>query len=206
VSRKPAEPMPRGPRVGGWTIAAVLTARALVHYALRYSLLPFVYAATVGFVADPLIVRLQRLRSPRWPVAVGLYLLFLAVLGAGGYWIGISAAADLMRVAAEAPKMLRRFIEGIVGPRVDLLGHVCSSAQLVEKIGGVAAAGAGGFGYIAGSVLTGVLSALLLLVLIPYFLISGPRLAAGGSGFCRRSGGNRSKSCYRSSSWCCAAI
>ncbi|HVH74420.1 MAG TPA: AI-2E family transporter [Stellaceae bacterium] len=182
MSREPLGPTPRRSRVGGWAIAAVLAVLALVLYAVRYALLPFVFAAAIGFVADPLIVRLQRrLGSPRWLVAALLYIVFLGLFGAALYWIGSTAAADLMRLAASAPQILEHFVGQLLGPRIDLLGHVYSPQQLVQEFGALlsAAAGAGGAAHLAGSALTAALSGFLLVVLVPYFLISGPRLAAG---------------------------
>ena len=182
MNPEPTDRNPRRSRVGGWAIAAVLTVLAILLYAVRYALLPFVFAAAISFVADPPIVYLQRrTKSPRWLVASLLYIVLLGVLGAAGYWIGSAAAADLMRLAAGAPQILARFIGEILGPRIDLFGDVYTPQQLVRKLGTLlsASAGAGGFERLAGAALTATASLFLLLVLIPYFLISGPRLAAG---------------------------
>lgn len=182
VNHSPPEPTPQRSHVGGWAIAAVLTAVALVLYAVRYALLPFVFAAAIGFVADPLIRSLQRrFNSPRWPVATGLFIAFLALLTAIGYWTGTAVAVDLMHLTAQAPAILQNFIEELFGAHIIVFGHSYTAAEVVEEIGSVTRTllGAGAAARVAGSALTGVLSAFLLLVLIPYFLISGPRLAAG---------------------------
>jgi predicted PurR-regulated permease PerM len=55
--QKAAPTAARSP-VGGWPIAATLAVVAIILYAVRYALLPFVFAAAIGFVADPLIVTL----------------------------------------------------------------------------------------------------------------------------------------------------
>ncbi len=123
-----AAPLPARSRVGGWPIAAALTVVAIILYAVRYALLPFVFAAAIGFVADPLIVTLQRRSgAPRWVVATLAYVALLALLGALGYAIGVNALRDLLQLVNQAPRLIRT----------------------------------------------------LTLVLAPYFMISGPRLAAG---------------------------
>ena len=52
--------MPVRSRVGGWPIVAALAIVTIILYAVRYALLPFVFAAAIGFVTDPLIVAAQR--------------------------------------------------------------------------------------------------------------------------------------------------
>jgi predicted PurR-regulated permease PerM len=48
-------------------IVAALAVVAIILYEVRYALLPFVFAAAIGFVADPLIVTLQRRRRGAGP-------------------------------------------------------------------------------------------------------------------------------------------
>jgi predicted PurR-regulated permease PerM len=182
VNREPAGHRPQRPRAGGWAVAAVLAALAIIVYAARYALLPFVFAAAIAFVADPLIVLLQRrLKSPRWLVASLLYAVFLAAFGTALYRVGGTAAADFLRFAARAPQILEQFIAEALGPRIEFFGHVYSPAGLTRKLVDLlsAATGTGGLAQLALSAGTAALDALLLLVLLPYFLISGPRLAAG---------------------------
>jgi hypothetical protein len=47
-------------RVGGWPIAATVAVLAVILYAVRYALLPFVFAMAIAFVTDPLIKIVQR--------------------------------------------------------------------------------------------------------------------------------------------------
>ena len=170
-------------RVGGWAIAAVLAAVAILLYAVRYALLPFVFAAAIGFVTDPVVRAVQRrLGGPRW---VSATLIFIALFGAAAalvYAIGISAARDLVQLLERGPALARNLIEQAVGNQgVIVFGNTYTADAIMRAMEGGAEhlvslgvlAGAGSF---AVSALFGLL---LTLVLTPYFMISGPRLAAG---------------------------
>jgi predicted PurR-regulated permease PerM len=178
-----AAPTPARSPVGGWPIAAVLAVVAIILYAVRYALLPFVFAAAIGFVADPLIVTLQRRSgAPRWVVAALAYLAFLALLGALGYAIGVNALRDLVQLVSEAPRLVRNLIEQAVGANgIVLFGATYTADGIINALaaalrefialGIVAQIGRMAVGTLFGLALT--------LVLAPYFMISGPRLAAG---------------------------
>lgn len=177
------DPVPQRKRVGGWPIAATLAVLAIVLYAVRYALLPFVVAVAVAFVADPLIVRVQRrLGLPRWPVAAALYVAFLAVLVLAAYPIATATMLDAGRVVATAPDLLRHFATQAFGAHgVTAFGRHYSADQLIDgllagvsKLIGVDFAAA-----VAGTGLSVVFAVFLTLVLMPYFMISGPRLAQG---------------------------
>jgi predicted PurR-regulated permease PerM len=170
-------------RVGGWPIAAALAVVAIILYEVRYALLPFVFAAAIGFVTDPLIVAVQR-RSGlrRWLVAALLYVVLLAVVGLLGYAIGVNAAHDLVQLIEQMPAILRKFIEQATGANgIVLFGTTYTTDDIVNAIterfhdvmalGLVARAGGLTIGALFGLALT--------IVLTPYFMISGPRLAAG---------------------------
>lgn len=169
--------------VGGWAVAAVLAVIAVLLYEIRIALLPFIFALAVAFVTDPLIKAVQRrLGSPRWPVAAGLYIVILAILCGAGYWIGTTAVPDLTHVVATAPQILRNFLGELTGGEsITLFGESYTPDKLVQAIGGAlkgvvsltvfeTAAG------LAGSLIFGTF---LTLVLMPYLMISAPRLAAG---------------------------
>lgn len=180
---RPAAAVQRRSRVGGWAIAAVLAVLAVLIYAIRIALLPFVFAVAVAFVFDPLIRAVQhRLGSPRWPVAAGLYVCILILLGGAGYWVGATAAADLVHVVASAPSILRHFIGEAIGSKgVVLFGQTYTPDQLVQALGGAVQGiiGITAVEHIAGLAFSAIFGIFLTLVLMPYFLISAPRLSAG---------------------------
>ncbi len=173
----------RRSRVGGWAIAAVLAVLAVLLYEIRIALLPFIFAVAVAFVLDPLIKRLQRrLGIPRWPVAAALYVLVLAVLAAAGYGLGVTAARSLMHVVASAPDILRHFFGELIGGKgVTLFGQSYTPDKLVQALGD-AVKGAVGLtvvGRVVGLAASLIFAIFLTLVLMPYFMISAPRIAAG---------------------------
>jgi predicted PurR-regulated permease PerM len=169
--------------VGGWAITAVLAVIAILLYEIRIALLPFVFAVAVAFVTDPLIKAVQqRLRSPRWPVAAALYIVIVAVLAAAGYWIGTTAARDLVNVVARAPDILRHFLDEIVGEQgITVFGQTYTPDKVVSAVGNAlhGMIGLTAFGQVAELTASAIFGTFLTLVLMPYFMISAPRLAAG---------------------------
>lgn len=175
--------MPVRSRVGGWPIAAALGVIALILYLVRYALLPFVFAIAIAFVIDPLIRDGQRrLGLPRWILSALLYVGLLLLFAAALYGIGSNAVHDLIELAQRGPAAIHNIIESVVGPNgISIFGKaytadeimqaLAATAEKLVEIGAVLQIGKLGVGTILGFFLT--------LVLIPYFMISGPRLAAG---------------------------
>jgi predicted PurR-regulated permease PerM len=182
AARRPAGIETRSP-VGGWALAATLAVVAVLLYIVRYALLPFVFAAAIAFVFDPLIRALQRRTgSPRWVMGGGLFILFLAGIAALAYWAGTTAVRDAVQVAAQAPQILHGLAEGVVGPNgIELLGHTWTADTITAAALAAAAEmfGAGAAVRVAATGLTAAFAVILTLVLTPYFMISGPRLSAG---------------------------
>ena len=111
-------------------------------------------------------------------VYVVLVLLFAATL----YAIGANAAHDLTQMAERGPATLHKFVEDIVGPNGialfgntyradDVMQALSATAEKLIAAGAIVQLGSLGVGALFGLFLT--------LVLTPYFMISGPRLAAG---------------------------
>jgi predicted PurR-regulated permease PerM len=181
-SRSGPPPKRRSP-VGGWSIAATLAVIAIILYAVRVALLPFVFAAAIAFVTDPLVRAIQRrLGRPRWVAATLLYLLFLALLGAAGCWLGAGLVHDIKTLAADGPGHIRALLTAVAGKRgLMLFGTAYSVDELMHLLGtGVRRLVGSGWLQSAGTLTLGtVLGAAFSIVLTPYFMISGPRLAAG---------------------------
>jgi predicted PurR-regulated permease PerM len=152
-------------------------------YAVRYALLPFVFAAAIGFVTDPLIAAAtRRSRMPRWLIASLLYVVLLILFTAAAYGLGRNAVADLLQLVGNTPAIARNLLHQIAGDSgMTVFGTTYTIDRLVAAAG-EAIKGAVGLGLVAaaGASLVGLLFGLVLtLVLIPFFMISGPRLAAG---------------------------
>jgi predicted PurR-regulated permease PerM len=179
----PRSGRPQRSRVSGWALFAVFVIIAILLYEIRIALLPFVFAVAIAFVMDPVIKALQRrLGTPRWVPAVLVYFAILAVFAGAGYWIAQSAAPDLMHVVASAPGILRHFLTEIIGKKgIDVAGHTYTPGQIIKEIeaAGAAILGTGILGRVLSMAASFLFGSVLLLVLMPYFMISGPRLAAG---------------------------
>jgi predicted PurR-regulated permease PerM len=181
-SSPPCEGPCRSP-VSGWALAAVFSVIAIILYEVRFALLPLVFATGIAFVMDPVIKALQRrLGSPRWVAAVLLYLVILAIFGGAGYWVVQIAAPELMRVVAHASEVLRRFLTEFLGRKgITMAGHTYTPDRILEETGAAAAdmLRTGLVGDVLSMTASAVFGSVLLLVLMPYLMISGPRLAAG---------------------------
>ena len=146
--------------------------------------MPFVFAIAIAFVTDPLIRAGQRrLRLPRWVVGALVYVVLVLLFAATLYAIGANAAHDLTQMAERGPATLHKFVEDIVGPKGialfgddtyradDVIQALSAMAEKLVAAGAIVQLGSLGVGALFGLFLT--------LVLTPYFMISGPRLAAG---------------------------
>jgi predicted PurR-regulated permease PerM len=156
---------------------------AIILYLIRYALLPFVFAIAIAFVTDPLIRAGQRrLGLPRWVVGALLYAVLVLLFAATLYAIGSNAVHDFMQMAERGPATLQKFIEDVVGPNgIALFGKTYRADDVMQALAGAAEklVAAGALARL-GSLGVGALFGLFLtLVLTPYFMISGPRLAAG---------------------------
>ncbi|HEY5300939.1 MAG TPA: AI-2E family transporter [Acetobacteraceae bacterium] len=173
----------RRSRVGGWPIAIVGIILVLLAYELRYTLIPFVFAIVIGFVLDPVIAwSAQRLGGRRWPAAIVLTLAILGLVLGGGWWIGQQSFQEFQSAIERLPRMIEGTAEAIGSPGgITLFGVHYTPEQLSTTI----VTGATNLFNATSIVLAlrigvGTLAAVVLtLVLIPYFLVSGPRIASG---------------------------
>jgi predicted PurR-regulated permease PerM len=172
------------PKIPGWPIAAALAVLFLYFYYVRIVLLPFVLAGAAAFILSPAVDKLHRhlARLPRWVAAVTVYLLVLAVVGAFGFWLGPGLADDVTQVADAAPRVIQGALTYIAPTgKIVFMGETVSasaaSQTVLEGMRAYLLSGAGlslaaaGFGALLGAFLT--------LVLLAYFLISGPTLRHG---------------------------
>lgn len=169
--------------VGGWPIAAALVVAAVMLYAIRYALLPFVFAMTIAFVVDPVVVALTRYPGmPRWLAACLLYVFVAGALGAIVYWFGVEVASDMTTLLNHGEQTATELVTRLFGPDgVTLFGQTYPPQEAVMRAGQALAGmlGPGVFARTLGAALFVTLAFFMLLVLVPYFMVSGPRLAAG---------------------------
>jgi predicted PurR-regulated permease PerM len=145
--------------------------------------LPFVFAIAIAFVTDPLISAGQRrLRLPRWVVGALVYVVLVLLFAATLYAIGANAAHDLTQMAERGPATLHKFVEDIVGPNgIALFGNTYRADDVMQALSAAAEKliAGGAIGQLGSLGVGALFGFFLTLVLTPYFMISGPRLAAG---------------------------
>lgn len=176
---------PRPPvrsRVSGWPIAATFAVVVFLFYEIRYAVLPFVLAVALAFIVEPLVAWLTpRTGRRRWLAALFAYLALLALIGAIAYWIGTAAVAELFSFVQHLPAIVHYLMLRLLGPRgISLLGQTYTPDSLVRLMSGWAQ-NAIGFGVAANAASYGIaalLGVVLTIVLLAYFMVSGPHLAA----------------------------
>lgn len=152
-------------------------------YLLRWVLLPFVAAAALACVAEPLIRWVcARWGWPRWLAGLAAFALIVAVLGALTFAAIRFGLPDLQEFARDVPGEFHDFLQRLFGGRPMHLGGTTLTADDVSREAQNAAANWIGpasvvrFAMMGAAVGMGVFLALVLLL---YFLLQGPRLVRG---------------------------
>jgi predicted PurR-regulated permease PerM len=169
-------------KIGGWPLAAGIAVILVFLFFVRHILLPFVLAAALAFVLTPLVDLVQRLsRLPRWVGAVVVYAGAVSALGLLGYFVGGPLARDVADVVQTFPQMLRNLIGAFSGMAEQAVGHPIDSRAVTLLVLDElrAAAGSGTLVSLASDAVAAAFGAVLLLVLLLYFLVSGKAVAAG---------------------------
>jgi predicted PurR-regulated permease PerM len=171
-------------RISTQTTIFILIAVALVLYEIQWILPPFVFAGLLAYIATPAIDWAStRSRLPRLIFVLlvfGLFLLFAMLVG----YLGIPPfAREMARVFNDFETIVRELAQRMIGGgKISLFGQPMDAAQLAAaastglrnwfaQTGVLAALGAAIFGTMFGVILT--------LVLLFYFLLSGPSMARG---------------------------
>jgi predicted PurR-regulated permease PerM len=171
-------------RISTSTTIFVLIAIALLLYEIQWILPPFVLAGLLAYICTPSIEWLTaRTGLPRALFALAVFVLFLLLAAAIGY-LGLPPLfRELTRVFTDFESILRELAQRLLGGgTISLLGQPMDAAQLTQaaasgvrnwfgQTGAIAVAG----GVAVGSMFGGILA----LVLLCYFLLSGPSLASG---------------------------
>jgi predicted PurR-regulated permease PerM len=190
VPPKRETPAPRGRdhehvgRISTQTTIFVLIAVALVLYEIQWILPPFVFAGLIAYITTPAIdwasaqSRLPRLIFVL--LAFGLFLLFATLIG----YLGIPPLArEMTHVFNDFEAVVRELAQRMIGSgKISLLGQPMDAGQLATTVGNglrnwfaqtsvLATVGAAVFGTMFGLILT--------LVVLFYFLLSGPSMARG---------------------------
>jgi predicted PurR-regulated permease PerM len=171
-------------RISTQTTIFVLIAVALILYEIQWMLPPFVLAGLLAYIVTPAIdwasmhSRLPRLIFVL--LAFALLLLFATLVG----YLGIPPLVrEMTHVFNDFETIVRELAQSMIGSgKISLFGQPMDAAQLAAtastglrnwfaQTGVLAAVGAAIFGTMFGMILT--------LVLLFYFLLSGPSMARG---------------------------
>jgi predicted PurR-regulated permease PerM len=171
-------------KISTQTTIFVLIAIALILYEIQWILPPFVLAGVLAYVSTPAIEWSgARTGLPRWFVALAIFAMFLTLASVIGY-LGIPPFVRAMtHVFNDFESIIRAFAERMIGDgKISLLGQPMNAEELAQAAGNglrdwfsqtriVAGLSGALFGTMLGLVLT--------LVLLCYFLLSGPSIARG---------------------------
>lgn len=171
-------------RATATTYAVIIIAVLVLIYQLRALLLPFVVAGALAYVATPLVDHPRaRTLLPRWALVAVVYLFMLMVLTVAGLLLLPPLVSEVHDTLTHLPQVTDRVVTGLVGKgQIDIMGRKTDAARLTEQAlsqmretfgtgDALSALAFGSFASISGIVLT--------VVLLLYFLASGPAMSDG---------------------------
>lgn len=171
-------------RISTGTILFILSAAALTLYELQLVLIPFVLAGVVSYICAPAIAfASDKARLPRLVVSILAFLIILA-FGAVVGFLGIPPLGhELAHVATDLQGTLDHLAQTLLkGRTVGWFGQPMNAQQLGDAIGKAIRAWIGNarvLSAIAGAVFVGGFGFLLTLVLLFFFMITGPSIVRG---------------------------
>lgn len=175
-------PQERRPPANKWAITLAVALGLAFLYVVRLAVLPFLIAAAVAFAADPAIEWLMgRVRVSRPLAGLIVFLLITFVVGGAFFLAFRPLGGELHHVLQDLPELIARLLRGLFGGNsVKLFGHELRADQIADQAARDLVATFAhperllAFGLYGFAALTG---AVLLVVLIFFFLRSGPELA-----------------------------
>jgi len=185
---KPVKPVPSDHehvgRISTQTTIFVLIAVALILFEIQWILPPFVLAGLLAYVSTPAIEwSTTRSGLPRALVALLFFAVFLLLAAATGYLGVPPLVREMTHLFSDFESIIHAFAQRMIGDRkISLLGQPMNADELAQAAGNglrdwflqtrvVAGLSGAAFGLMLGAVLT--------LVLLCYFLLSGPGIARG---------------------------
>ena len=170
-------------RISTGTILFIITAAAITLYELQLVLIPFVLAGVISYICAPAVTFVgARTGLPRVPVAIFFFLILVA-LGAIIGFLGIPPLTrEVTHVAMHFQQTVNRLAEAIAGSAADLLDQPVDAQQLATEIGQTVrdwAGNARALSIAATSVFVGGFGVVLTLVLLFFFMVTGPSIVRG---------------------------
>jgi predicted PurR-regulated permease PerM len=168
-------------KITGPSLALVGAMLVVPFYLLRYVLIPFVIAAALAYVMEPLVrFGRRRLRCSRRPAALLVYILLVGGLGAVGWRVGCMVYARASHFSGNGQEELNRLLKRLFGAgQLTVLGFHLDAQQIAAQafVGLQNALGGPDAAKIAGLGASAAFGAVLFVVLLFYFCVHGPELA-----------------------------
>ncbi|HET7411357.1 MAG TPA: AI-2E family transporter [Pararhizobium sp.] len=163
---------------------AFLVALAAFLYLLREILFPFVLAAIIAYVCSkPVDWLTRRLPGPRWVWAVAVFIALLLIAAVFAYLAGPPLVQEINRIAGNLHKVLESFISKIIGGNsIHLFGSNITASQAADYTVNAMKTWFTQDGRMlmaAAMIFSSAFGIILMIVLLGYFLVDGPRVAKG---------------------------
>jgi predicted PurR-regulated permease PerM len=171
-------------RMSGWMAILLVALVALLLNQLQWVLLPFVFSGLLAYICTPAIEWLAaRTRWPRALFAVATFVILLLFALLLGFLGAPSLIKALRAIVTDLQGLLTAAMHSAIGnATVTLMGEPMNAEQIAQTVvtnvrgwladaGRVATLGTAAFATMFGGILT--------LVLLFYFLLSGPAVARG---------------------------
>jgi predicted PurR-regulated permease PerM len=171
-------------RISTSTILFIITAAAVTLYELQLVLIPFVLAGVVSYICAPAIAFASaRAHLPRLLVSILAFLIVIA-FGAIIGLLGIPPLArELARVATDFQGTIDRLADIFTdGRTINLLGQPMNARQFADAMGQAIRDWVGNarvLSAVAGTAFVGGFGFLLTLVLLFFFMVTGPSIVRG---------------------------
>ena len=165
-----------------WRGAVMLMAVAVALHVLAWVLLPFVLAAILAFVCEPVVRGLTRTGMPRWLCGVCVWLVLFAIGAAIAVGVGVSAVGEVSRLARQGPDLVQNMLVQVLGRNgVQVFGIHLTPDKLAHEL--KASVGAGlkldSAARLASVAVAAGVGAVLFAALSFYMMLSGPKIARG---------------------------
>jgi predicted PurR-regulated permease PerM len=171
-------------RISTTTTIFVLVVIAVLLNAIQWILLPFVISGLIAFICTPLLDFLAaRTRLVRALWAVLVFLLIVGVICVMGYLGVPPLLRELMRLVTDFQGTINSLAHALIGDRsVSFFGQTMNAGQLAQAAVKAAhdwIAQGGKLLFIGTFAFAGLFGIILTLVLLFYFLLSGPAIMRG---------------------------
>lgn len=170
-------------RISTGTILFVITAAVVTLYELQLVLIPFVVAGVMSYICAPAIAFASaRAHVPRALVAIFAFLIIVAIGAAIGLLGVPPLTREIAHVAAHFQETLDRLADAISSGASGLLGQHLNTQQLAKEIGEAVRNWIGNarvLSIVAGSIFVSGFGFVLMLVLLFFFMVTGPSIVRG---------------------------